>query len=607
MSFATQGITVLCIALVYYYFFVRDFAYKQHREILSDKVDDEYDYVIVGGGSAGSVLASRLSEDKNSRVLLLEAGGFYDENPLFHIPIHWLELENTRHDWEYYTVPQKVSCLGLNKNRAFWPRGRVLGGSSVYNAMQYTRGSSYEYNEWAANGCTGWSYKDVLPYFLKSEDIQIDELKSSKYHHSGGPLAVSGGRVTHLSDLYMKAGQELGFNITDYNGADQEGFNRIQVTVRKGVRDATGLAFLGRMGKRQNLDIAIETFVTKVDIKNKAARGVFFIHNGRKEYVVARKEVILSAGAINSPQILMLSGVGPKDHLQSLNISVLADVPVGNNMHDHQMAFMFSKINKPISLSDDLVNGFWTRLRYTLFGTGPLTIAGSDGSAFFYNDESKRGKTSADIQIIIFSKFLPQNLNYFNFKDTVAKEYLAENGNVEGFNFIVSVTHPKSRGTLRLKSSDPFDYPLLDPQYLTDEKDVEDFIGGIRMWEKFIQTKTMKELGADINQMKMSFCSQHEFRSDAYWECFVRHLAVTVYHHSCTCKMGADNDPTAVVDSKLKVKGIRGLRVVDASIFPTVTSGNINAPVIMVAEKAADIIRGIDSVKSIRKNLPEQI
>lgn len=604
MSFTTQGLLVLCLALAYYYF-IRDNTFKQHREILSDKIDDVYDYVIVGGGSAGSVLASRLSEDKSSKVLLLEAGGFYDENLLFHIPIHWLDLENTKHDWEYYTEPQKSSCLGMKDSRCFWPRGRVLGGSSVLNAMQYTRGSRYDFDEWAANGCTGWSYKDVLPYFLKSEDIQIDELKSSKYHHSGGPMAVSGGRVTELSDLYLQAGQELGYNITDYNGADQEGFSRIQVTVRNGVRDATGLAFLGRMGKKPNLDIVIETFVTKVEIKDKTAQGVYYIRNGRRSYVAARKEVILSAGAINSPQLLMLSGIGPKDHLQSLNIPVIADLPVGNNMHDHQMAFMFTKINRSISLSNNLLGSFLTRFKYNVFGTGPLTIAGSDGSAFYYNDKSKRGKSNADVQVIIFSKYI--DINYFNFKDDVAKEYLAKDGNVEGFNFIVSVTHPKSRGTLRLRSSDPFDYPVLDPQYLTDKKDIEDFIGGIRLWERFLQTNTMKELGADINGMKMSFCSQHKFRSNDYWECFVRHLATTVYHHSCTCKMGADDDTTAVVDPKLKVKGITGLRVVDASVFPSVTSGNTNAPTIMVAEKAADMILGIDSVKYIRQTLPQEI
>ncbi|XP_060557897.1 glucose dehydrogenase [FAD, quinone]-like [Ruditapes philippinarum] len=580
----TEGIVVLCIAIVYYNCFVRVNDYNHHRHILSDKIDDVYDYVIVGGGSAGSVLASRLSEDRNIRILLIEAGGFYDENPDFHIPINSLKLQNTKHDWEYYTVPQKVSCLALNMNRSFVPRGRVLGGSSVLNSMQYTRGSRYDYDQWAANGCTGWTYKNVLPYFLKSEDIQMDELKSSVYHHTGGPMAVSGSLVTELSDLYMKAGQELGFNITDYNGADQEGFNRIQISVRNGVREATGLAFLGRIDRRANLDIVLETFVTKVDIKNSSALGVFYVRNGRKSYVAARKEVILSAGAINSPQILMLSGVGPKEHLESMNIPVLLNLPVGNNMQDHMKALMLTKINKSISLSENLLNSFWSRLKYNLFGTGPLSIVGSEGSVFYYNDQSKRKRTSADIQVMIFSKYMAEN--YFNIKDNYAKEIIAEHGNIEGFNFIVSITNPKSRGTVRLKSSDPFDYPLIDPQYLTDKRDVGDFIGGIRLWERFMQTKTMKELGVDMNQMKLSFCSQHKFSSDDYWECFVRHLAFTVHHHSCTCKMGADEDETAVVDVKLRVKGIKGLRVVDASVLPTVTSGNINAPVIMVAEKS---------------------
>ncbi|XP_052818046.1 glucose dehydrogenase [FAD, quinone]-like [Mya arenaria] len=596
------------VAAFAYFYFLSVNPFKSHREILTDTVAEEYDYIVVGGGSAGSVLAARLSEDKGNRVLLLEAGGFYDENPWFHIPIRWLDIEQTEHDWAYYTEPQKDSCLGLKENKAFWPRGRVLGGSSVFNAMQYTRGSRYEYDQWAKNGIEGWSYKDVLPYFLKSENIQIDELLTSPYHHSGGPLTVSSGRVTELSDLYMKAGQELGYNITDYNGVDQEGFNRIQLTVKRGVRDNTGLAFLGRSGKRLNLDIALHSFVTKIDIQNKRGVGVYFIRNGRKQYVRARKEIILSGGAINSPQILMLSGVGPKEHLEYLKIPVVADLPVGNNLDDHLMIFLFSKINQPYSITKKLKESWSTLIKYYLFGTGPLTIAGSDGSGFFYIDEKKRGKTNADIQAILFSDFLDKgNARYFNFRDEIADEYLAENPDVEGFNAIFSVTHPKSKGTIRLRSTDPFDYPILDPRYLEDKQDIEAFIGGIRIWEKFIQTPTMKKLGADIEQMKLSFCSHHDFRSDAYWECFVRHVAVTVYHHSCTCKMGAIDDKTSVLDPQLKVKGIQGLRVVDASSLPQVTSGNTNAPVIMMAEKTADLIRGIDSVTDIRKKLPKDI
>ena len=603
MGFLKQATIVLLIALAIAYF-TQSGPFRK-PSVLTEHLDMEYDYIVVGGGSAGSVVASRLSEDKDKKVLLLEAGGHWDENPLLHIPVRWLDLENTVHDWEYYTEPQNASCLGLKDRKAFWPRGRVLGGSSMLNAVQYTRGSRYEYDQWAASGCTGWSYKDVLPYFLKSEDIHIPELKSSKYHSTGGPLAVSGGKVTPLSDAYMKAGEELGWKISDYNGADQEGFSRIQVTVRKGMRSSTGVEFLSNTADRDNLHIALRSHVAKIEIKDKKATGVYVIRDGRKFFIRARKEIVLSAGAIGSPQILMLSGVGPKPHLEELGINVIADLPVGQNLQDHQMAFMFTRINQPYSLTDNLKDSLISKLKYQLFGTGPLSIGGSDGSAFFYIDESNRGKTYADIQFMLFSCFIKGN--YFKFTEEIAKEYLAPTPNDEGFNTVISPTHPKSRGTIKLRSTDPFDYPILDPQYLTDKRDIEEFIAGIRIWEKFMDTPAMKKLGVNIEQSKYSFCSQHEFRSDAYWECYVRHLALTVYHHSCTCKMGAASDPSSVVDPKLRVKGIKGLRVVDASIFPNVTSGNTNAPVIMAAEKVADLIRGIDSVKRFRDKLPSNI
>ena len=589
MSFAGKCLSVAILTLLVAIYMEKGPFRK--KSILTENLDTEYDYIVIGGGSAGSVVASRLSEDTDKKVLLLEAGGHYDEHPLFHVPLDWLKLEKTEHDWEYYTEPQNVSCLGLKERRSYWPRGKVLGGSHILNAMQYTRGSKYEYNEWAANGCTGWSYKDVLPYFKKSEDIQIAELKSSKYHGVGGPMAVSGGGSTPLADLYLKAGQEMGYKITDYNGEDQEGFNKIQITVRNGVRSSTGLEFLGNTADRANLHIAIRSFVTKIEIQDKTAVGVHVIRNGRKRFIRSRKEVILSAGGINSPQILMLSGIGPKDHLKEHGIHVKADLPVGQNLQDHQRLFLFSKINKSISITADVKESFMTKLKYNLFGRGPLAISGTDGSGFFYIDKANRGKTTADIQFILSMTYFDLRVDYHNYKDEVLKEYFAEHPNVEGFNMIMSVTHPKSKGTIKLRSSDPFDYPILDPQYLTDQRDVYDFIAGVRMWEKFIETPTMQSIGASVDQTKLSFCSQHIFRSDAYWECFVRHMAITIYHHSSTCKMGAESDPTAVVDPKLRVKGIKRLRVVDASILPNVTSGNINAPVIMAAEKLSDMIR----------------
>ena len=601
MGLVFNAICILLLALVVAYYYGRGPFRK--ASILTEKLNDEYDYIVVGAGSAGSVVASRLSEDEDNTVLLLEAGGHYDDNPLLHIPMLYPLLQHSVYDWEYYTEPQKVSCLGLKGNQGYWPRGKVLGGTNMLNGMQYTRGSKYDYDEWARNGCTGWSYKDVLPYFLKSEDIQINDLKSSIYHSTGGPLAVSTGKVTPLADLYMKASNEAGYNITDYNGENQEGFSYIQRTIRNGVRSSTSVEYLKNTADRTNLHIAVNSMVTKIVIEKKSATGVFVIRNHKKYFIKAKKEVIVSAGAINSPQLLMLSGVGPKEQLEALGIEVKADLPVGKNLQDHQMVLMFTKINQSISLTVNSLDNWWTKLQYLLFGTGPLSKSSLDVSGFLYTDETKRGKTYPDVQFIFFS-ILPGR-DIFNFRDEVVKEQLAKHPNEHGFMTVVSLTHPRSRGTITLKSSDPFDYPAIDPQYLTDKSDVSEFIAALRTWEKFIKTPTMQQLGAKVEHGKISFCSQHKFQSDAYWECVTRHLALTVYHHSGTCKMGGANDPSSVVDPQLRVKGIKGLRVVDASVFPNVTAGNTNAPVIMVAEKISDMIRGKDTVKEFRNKLKD--
>ena len=601
MGLVFNAICILLLALVVAYYYGRGPFRK--ASILTEQLNDEYDYIVVGAGSAGSVVASRLSEDEENTVLLLEAGGHYDDNPLLHIPMLYPLLQHSLYDWEYYTEPQKVSCLGLKGNRGYWPRGKVLGGTNMLNGMQYTRGSKYDYDEWARNGCTGWSYKDVLPYFLKSEDIQINDLKSSIYHSTGGPLAVSTGKVTPLADLYMKARNEAGYNITDYNGENQEGFSYIQRTIRNGVRSSTSVEYLKNTADRTNLHIAVNSMVTEIVIEKKSASGVFVIRNHKKYFIKAKKEVIVSAGAINSPQLLMLSGVGPKEQLEALGIEVKADLPVGKNLQDHQMVLMFTKINQSISLTVNSLDNWWTKLQYLLLGTGPLGKSSLDVSGFLYTDETKRGKTYPDVQFIFFS-ILPGR-DIFNFRDEVVKEQLAKHPNEHGFMTVVSLTHPRSRGTITLKSSDPFDYPAIDPQYLTDKSDVSEFIAALRTWEKFIETPTMQQLGAKVEHGKISFCSQHKFQSDAYWECVTRHLALTVYHHSGTCKMGSANDPSSVVDPQLRVKGIKGLRVVDASVFPNVTAGNTNAPVIMVAEKISDMIRGKDTVKEFRNKLKD--
>lgn len=568
--------------------------------VVTENLNSSYDYIVVGAGTAGAVVASRLSEVNKFKVLLVEAGGDYVDNETYHVPFSFFDLQRTPADWEYYSVPQKTSQHAMVGKRSYWPRGKVLGGTSILNSMQYTRGSRHDYDEWANLGCDGWSYKDVLPYFLKSEDIHIDSLKSSKCHSTGGYLAVSNGGIMPIADIYLKAGQEMGYNVTDYNGESQEGWSLMQLNIRKGVRSSTSLEYLGRVNGRNNIHVAVNSFVTKIAIVNKKAKGIYIIRNNRKYFIEAKKEIIVSAGAVNSPQLLMLSGIGPKKHLQELKIQVEVDLPVGENLQDHLQLHMLSGLKEDVAITQEKVHSVKTKLEYKLFGTGILSYAGLDATAFFCTYETDNKDCAADIQYMMYSA--PLSGNPMNAAGVFAEEYLftASPGQL-GFSTVISLLDPKSTGSIKLRSTDPFDYPLIDPRYLFDDRDVETYLRGIRLWEKFISTPSMKKIGASTDKMKLSFCLQfEEFQSDEYWRCVVHHLAYTVYHPAGTCKMGSKDDTSAVVDPKLRVKGIDGLRVVDASIMPNVISGNTNAPIIMIAEKAADMILGKDSVMHYR-------
>ncbi|XP_045160659.1 glucose dehydrogenase [FAD, quinone]-like [Mercenaria mercenaria] len=589
---------VVCAFAVFYFFIVR--SPSMPSVVTRTELHKSYDYIVIGAGSAGSVVASRLSEDPEVTVLLLEAGGDYTVNETYHVPLHFFDLQKTNVDWEYYTVPQKQSHLGMVENRSYWPRGKLLGGSSIFNSMQYTRGSKHDYDEWAELGCDGWSYEDVLPYFLKLEDMRIDNLKGSKYHNVGGYIGVSTGGVTPIADIYLKAGEEMGYKLTDYNGEIQEGWSPMQLSIRDGIRSSTSLEYLGRAIGRPNLHVAIDSLATKINIQNKQVKGVYFVRNGRKNYIEAKREVIVSGGAVNSPQLLMLSGIGPKNHLDDLNIKVVADLPVGENLQDHLLLHTFAGITEDVGITPEKVNSWKTQLQYKLFGKGILSIAGLDATAFFCSYETEQKDCAADIQFMMYGVAMSDN--FLCFKDEIAKEYLFPTGSL-GFSTVISLIDPKSVGTLKLKSADPFDYPLIDPQYLTDKRDIDAYVRAFRLWEKYVSTPSMKKIGASMDKMKLSFCSQYEFRSDDYWECITKHLAYTVYHPAGTCKMGRENDPTAVVDPELRVKGIKGLRVVDASIMPNVISGNTNAPVIMIAEKASDMIRGKYTVHNLKRKL----
>lgn len=523
-----------------------------------------YDYVIVGAGSAGCVLANRLTEDPATNVLLLEAGG-PDEAQEIHIPAAFSSLFKSPLDWAYETEEQPH----LNNRRLYWPRGKVLGGSSSINAMVYIRGNRRDYDHWRELGNEGWSFSEVLPYFKKAEN---EERGASEFHGTGGPLNVTDHRTLNpLSHAFVEAGVEAGIPLTnDFNGPEQDGVGFYQVTQRGGLRHSAAVGYVHPILSRPNLTLQTQALVTNVLFEGTHAVGVEYVQNGEKQRVNVKKEVILSGGAINSPQLLMLSGIGPADHLKALGIPVVADLPgVGQNLQDHPAIVVLYASTQAISLahaqSPENLQDFIDNKR------GPLTSNVAEGGAFV---RTQANLPMPDIQY----HFAP--VYYLNHGFTVPEG--------DGYTIAPCVLHPQSRGYIALRSTNPAEAPNIQPNYFAEEADMQALVAGVKIARKLGEARAF----APFRDVETHPGPQAQ--SDEEIAEYIRNYVETLYHPVGTCKMG--NDAMAVVDAHLRVRGVEGLRVIDASIMPTVVGGNTNAPTIMIAEKAADLIKGSVSV-----------
>ncbi|CAH0713823.1 unnamed protein product, partial [Brenthis ino] len=559
----------------------------------------EYDFIVVGGGSAGAVVANRLTEVRDWNTLLLESGP--DENEITDVPSLAGYLQLTKLDWQYKTEPTSYACLGFKKRRCSWPRGKVLGGSSVLNYMIYVRGNRYDFDQWESFGNPGWAYRDVLKYFIKSEDNRNPYLAKNEYHGRGGYLTVQEAPWrTPLVAAFVESGVEIGYENRDINGAVQTGFMIAQGTIRRGSRCSTAKAFLRPVRTRRNLDISLNSQATRVLINpiTMKAYGVEYVKRGVKRVVYARKEVILSAGAINSPQLLMLSGIGPKEHLKEIGIRVLKDLPVGQNLQDHVgVGGLTFLVDKPVSIVQNRFQAFPITMNYVVNERGPMTtLGGLEGIAFVNTKYANSSGLWPDIQFHMApASFSSDNgqivRKILGLTDEIYDTVYKPIANKDAWTIMPLLLRPNTRGYVKLRSSNPFDYPIMNPRYHEDRLDVNRLIEGIKIAVQVANASPFKQFGSRLYMKPLPNCKQHKFMSDEYIECQVRTISMTIYHQCGTAKMGPSWDPEAVVDPRLRIHGVEGLRVIDASIMPTIVSGNTNAAVIMIGEKGSDLIK----------------
>ncbi|XP_025203040.1 glucose dehydrogenase [FAD, quinone]-like [Melanaphis sacchari] len=562
---------------------------------------DEYDFIVVGAGASGATVARRLAEVPEWKILLLEAGK--QESLATSVPAIAHYFQFTDFNWAFKTEEEPNACLGTVNKRCLWPQGKGLGGSTIINNNIYTRGNVRDFDRWAEAGNPGWSYKDVLPYFLKNEDVTIPELKRSPYHGIGGPMPISYSPFkSKLVEAFLESAPQVGLNVVDYNDPNSHvGFSRIQGTINYGRRVTSAKAYL--RANLTNLHIVEGAFVTKIliDPNTKVTLGVEYEKEKKKRRTLARKEVILSAGAFNTAKLLMLSGIGPKEHLEPLKIKTISDLRVGDNLQEHpSYANLAFTVNQTVGLIPERIYKQSIREALRFYdGDGWLTTMGCEGLGYVKTKYNTDPGDVPDIEYI----FIPMSLageeglgnsilrRSMGIPDSVHYDLHKGIFNKDGWSIWTMLMYPESRGQVRLRNANPYSKPLIRANFFDNPIDVLRIVEGIKMVIDLNKTPAFQKLGSTLSMRTMPGCRHLSYGTDKYWECCVKRITMQMHHQSGTAKMGPSSDRNAVVNPQLMVYGVSKLRVIDCSIMPTITGGHTVAPAYMIGEKGADLVK----------------